>query len=328
VYVVSVQVRGFRDLSSATLADCDRSTHLVGPSPAVTALGDAIELAFAALSHEQLHRWAIRVGLLPEGAPVTESEAEFPDELLDCDPIASQALLAPVAKRALRVEVELHLDPPLFGQLRELAAREPRVVTALAERPTIRLAVGVLFTTTFDGLAIHLDTFAVGDVRFPVNGTERPHWLSRFLRGLRGRFHRFDPADDLPRQLLDAATSRDRHASYTAWQDALQPDGPRLRVARGTNDGPVLLGNNLPLRRHGQAGLDRATLAAAIHLSGADILWAESEDALLQAAVEADPSPLEQVFMVGPTGGVRVQADVPEDQPALRARRAWGAPRS
>jgi hypothetical protein len=328
VYIVSIQARGFRDLPSASIDHCSRWMRLRGPGPATTALGDAVELGFAALSNAALARLALRWGLITENATPPEDDHAFPDQLDHCDPIAARALVASDAKRSLNVDLELHLDPPLFGQLRELAAREPRVVTALSERPTIRISVGALFTTTFDALAIHLDDFSVGDQRFPTHGKDRPPWLDRFLRGLRGRFHRFDLGDDAPGQLLHAATSRDEHDAYLAWQSALAPDGPQLRIARGPEDQPVLLGDGLPLRRHGQVGLDRASLAAAIHLSHADILWAESDDPLLQAAVESSPSPLEQVFSVSASGGIEVVSDRPEQKTALQAPRAWGAPRS
>jgi hypothetical protein len=328
MYVVSIRVRGFRDLPAARVEDCERWMRLRGPSPAVTALGDAIELVFAALSETALARLAWRWGMIAEGLPPGDPELNFPDQLDQLDPVAARALLAPDAKRSLKVDLELHLDPPLYRQLRELAAREPRVVTALAERPTIRLSVGALFTTNHETMAIHLDGFSVGNQRFPTHGKERPQWLSRFLSGLRGRFHRFDLEDDIPEQLLDAATSRDTHDAYLAWQTSFGPAGPHLRVARGADDRPILLGDNRPLRRYGQSGLDRASLAAAIHLSGADILWAESNDPLLQAAVEANPSPLEQVFSVSPDGTVEIAADPPESKTALKAPRAWGAPRS
>lgn len=327
MYIVSAQVRGFRDLPSATITDCARLMRLAGPGPTTTALGDAIELGFAALSHDGLHRLARRWGLVPEQLPPDDTEPGFPDALDWCDPIAAKAIVDPAAGRALRVELELHLDPPLFGQLRDLAGREPRVVTALATRPTIRLSVGALFTSTYDALAVHLQGFSVGEQAFPVHGKERPAWLDRFLRGLRGRFHRFDLSDDAPAQLLEAATSREAHASYLRWQAALGPEGPALRVARGVGDLPMVLGDDLPMRRFGQAGLDRAMLAAAIHLSGADIVWAESDDPMLHDAVRTDPSPLEQVFSVGPSGDVDVQPHAPPPENALRSRRAWGSPR-
>ena len=328
MYLRSIRVRGFADLPNAHIEDCERWMHLHGPSPAVTALGDAIELGFAALSMPALIRLACRLGLIPERLPPEDSSLELPDQIDNLDPVAVKGILSPSARRALNVELELHLDPPLFGRLREHAAREPRLATALATSPTIHLSVGALFTVSHDAMAIHLDGFAVGEQRFPTHGKERPAWLNRFLASLRGRFHRFDLEDDAPAQLLDAATSRDHHAAYHQWQSALGPDGPHLRVARGADDRPTLLGDDQPLRRYGQAGQDRAALAAAIHLSGADILWAESADALLKQAVESDPSPLEQVFSVSPTGTVSVAASVPDEKPALKGPRAWGAPRS
>ena len=328
MYIRSIRVRGFRDLPEAHIENCDRWMDLQGPSPAVTALGDAIELGFSVLSVTALARLAWRWGMVSDSLPPAEEGLDFPEQLDQLDPVAVQAILAPGARRALKVDLELHLDPPLFGRLREHAAREPRVVTALADRPTIQLSVGALFTLSLDTMAIHLDGFAVGNQRFPTHGKDRPAWLNRFLASLRGRFHRFDLEDDFPEQLLDAATSREGHAAYAAWQSALAPDGPSLRVARGADDRPILLGDDQPMRRYGQAGQDRASLAAAIHLSGADILWAESDDDLLKRAVEANPSPLEQVFTVSPRGTTGVQSDSPSDKPAIKGPLAWRAPRS
>ena len=113
-----------------------------------------------------------------------------------------------------------------------------------------------------------------------------------------------------------------------AWQNALGPDGPHLRVAKDANDLPVLLGNDLPLRRYGPPIVDMATLAAAIHLTNADILWAESDGLVLSNATETDPSPLEQVFRVGSNGTIQVEADPPRPQPTRGTPRAWATSKS
>lgn len=324
MYILSVRARGFRDLPSVTLEDCGRRVDLRGPSPETTALGDAIELVFAALSHGLLHRMALRWGLVADDALPDPSELDFPDELHGCDPVAAAALLAPGPRRSLHCSITLQLDPPLFGQLRDHASREPRVATALADKPTITVGVGALFTRSLQTMAIHVDEFCVGDVRFPVHGKERPAWIHPVLHSLANRHHRHDPADDIPEALLEAATSRDRHAAYRTWQQALAPDGPLLRIARDGSGLPILMGDDLPLRRHGLATSNRAALAAAIHLSGADIFWAESEDPLLEDAIQKDPSPLEQVFSIGPGGSMSLTVDPPEPTGVLTAKRAWG----
>ena len=330
MYIVSIDVRGLRDLPRYTRQDLQRVVSLSGPGPEVTALGDAIELGLAALSWKALERLCRRWGLIGPDAVLEREDDGLPDAVDVTDPDAAKALLASDGQRAVKVELELALDPPLFGQLRELAVREPRVVTALAARPTVTLSVGVLFTSTFDALAVTLHGVSVGEQPFQVHGSDRPAWLDRFLRRLRGRFHRFDLGDDLPASLLAAATSRGRHADYRRWQEALGPTGPVLRAARGVDDRPVLLADDLPIRRLGRAGEMRALLAASIHLSRADMVWAEPGEAmeLLTEAVQGDASPLEQVFCVHADGEIEVEAVVEAPSAALMGRRPWGEGRS
>jgi hypothetical protein len=326
MYIVSIGVRGHRDLPRYNCHDLQRVMSLAGPSPAVTALGDAIELGFAALSWSALEQLCRRWGLIASDAVLPREGDELPDSVQFQDPDAARALVDPAAQRALKVELELALDPPLFGQLRELAVREPRVVTALAARPTVTLRVGALFTSSHDALAITLQGVSVGEQPFQVHGSERPSWLGRFLRGLRDRFHRYEAADSHAADLLACATSRGRHDQYQRWQQSMGADGPFLRAARGVNDRPILLADDLPLRRLGHCGQRRAQLAAAIHLSGADIVWAEpgaSAD-LLRAAVEGNASPLEQVFCVTRDGELEVAAEVDTPAAALGGGRPWG----
>lgn len=326
MYIVSIDVRGLRDLPQYARGDLRRVVSVAGPGPEVTALGDAIELGLAALSWSALERLCRRWGLIGPEAVLERDNDGLPDAVDVTDPDAARALLAEGAQRAVKVELELALDPPLFGQLRELAVREPRVVTALSARPTVTLSVGVLFTSTFDALAITLHGVSVGEQPFQVHGPERPSWLDRFLRNLRGRFHRFDLNDDLPGALLTAATSWGQHADYRSWQTALGPAGPVLRAARGVDDRPVLLADDLPIRRLGRAGEMRALLAAAIHLSRADVVWAEPGQAmaLLTQAVEGDSSPLEQVFCIHADGELEIEAVVDAPAAALMGRRPWG----
>lgn len=319
MFIAAVEVQGFRDLPRYRAQGLGRQVDLRGPGPATVALGDAIELAFAALSTKGLAAWLTRVGLVDPGeSPEIEGEP-FPTDAGWTDPITATGLLAE-GEQALRVEVELVLDPPLFGRLRELAAREPRVGTALAQRPTVRLAVGALFTSTHDALALSIQRFAVGEEAFPTSTADRPRWMGRFLRELARRFHRMDLCEECPSLLLEAATSRERYAAYQAWCGALGPDGPVLRAARGPGGLPVVLGDELPIRRYGQSGSDRAALAAAIHLSGADVVWAESADPLLDGAVEGDGSPLEQVWKISPQGATVVEPQPEEAPPRVPTR--------
>jgi len=66
MFITAIHARGFRDLPDGRIDGLDRVVDLQGPAPAVTALGDAIELAFAALSEPGLTRLLRRWGLLAD----------------------------------------------------------------------------------------------------------------------------------------------------------------------------------------------------------------------------------------------------------------------
>jgi hypothetical protein len=153
-----------------------------------------------------------------------------------------------------------------------------------------------------DAVAVSIQSVTVGEERFATAGTERAPWLDRFLRGLAGRFHRHDPSVDPAELALRAATSRGRHDDYIGWQGDLRARGFDARAARGPGARPLLLVDGLPVRRHGEPARTAAALAASIHLSGADIVWAETTDEGWLGAAAGEGSPVEQVWRVSPAG--------------------------
>ena len=313
MYITAIHARGFRDLPDGRLDDLGRGVDLKGPSPATTALGDAVELAFAALSTDGLDRLLRRWRLIAEDEIPEITGSPFPDQASWTDRSTARSLVADPDKPNLRVDITLSLDPPLYGLLRSESARDPRVGTALGQGGALSLSVGALFTRTFDTLALTLHAVRIGDESFPTREGERPHWMPRLLRALATRLHRHDAAtsaSDTAAAALEALLSQDRHDAWVAWSTALAPDGPVLRVARGAGGAPILLGDELPLRRHGARAVRDASLAASVHLSGADVVWAESARPWLAAAVDGDASALEQVFRVHPAG-----TSVPTDAP-------------
>ena len=50
MFITAVQIEGLADCPSLTLDGLDRTVRLLGPTPATTALGDGLLLAFAAIS--------------------------------------------------------------------------------------------------------------------------------------------------------------------------------------------------------------------------------------------------------------------------------------
>lgn len=322
MYITSIHARGFRDLPDGRLDGLERLVDLRGPSPESTALGDAIELAFAALSEESLERLLRRWDLLGPGEAPEITGIPFPDQASWTDQTTARSLVADPSSPNLRVDVTLSLDPPLFGRLRTEAARDPRVGSALGQGGALTLSVGALFTQTFDTLALTIHAVRIGDESFPTREGERPHWMPRLLGALASRVCRHDgsrPISDTAASALDALLSQMHHEAWQAWSTALLPDGPVLRVARGPGGTPVLLGDDLPLRRHGARAIQDAGLAAAVHLSGADVVWAEAHRPWLAAAVDGDPSPLEQVFRVHPAGTVAPVVTPPAPTRAARA---------
>jgi hypothetical protein len=316
MFITAVSVRGFADLALFELQDLGRRVELRGPDPASTALGDAIELAFAALSEDALARLLSRWGLLGPGEEAEINGENFPDQATWSDGQAARYLLPPGPERHIQVEVEIEPDPILYGELRAESAREPRLVIGLSEGGRLTLGVGVLFASSFDALALNLQRFEVGGQAFPLHGSDRPSWLDRFLRLLAHRFHRHDPSRSVADDALAAATSRDQFEAYQSWQKCI--DGEHtLRAARGAGDRSLILCNERPLSRWGPTTESLVRLGASVHLSGADVVWAETLPERMESAIEGDGSALEQVFCIHSEGTIRVESTAEPDPPPL-----------
>ena len=304
MFITDVQIEGLADAPSLSLSELDREVRIAGPDPASTALGDGIALVFAALSEPHCAALLQHWGLLgPEEIPDILADP-FPAQASWSDSIAARSLIDDPDRRSITVSITLELDPILFRTLRAQSVRHPRLVTALSGGLNLRLTVGALLATSFDALALSLQSVHIGNESFPTLPRERPSWLTRLLRQLGDRFHRHTPRSDLAAQVMAAATSRQHHHRYQAWQAAMAHLG-MARVAHGPGGVPELLIDERPLWRHGEAGRRAADLAASIHLTGADILWAETSNSELAKGIEA--SALEQVWWVGTEDGAVIR---------------------
>lgn len=316
--VTAIEVQGFRDLPSFRAADLGRIVTVAGPTPAASALGDALELAFAAFhpaaTTAMLRRW----GALGPGEEAEIVGSPLPEQASWSSPLVGRWLVDSLESRHLTVALEIALDPVQYGALRALTAREPRLGSALTRDARASVTIGALFTNRFDAVALAVQSFSVGGEAYPASPGQRPPWVSALLRELGGRFVRFRPESDaLPEEVLEAAISAERFDVYQRWQGALAERLGTVRAARGPGGRAVLLADDLPLRRHGAAGLRLAALNAAVYLSGADLLWAEAPETWLDEAVEGDASPLEQVWRVCADGMLH---------PELSAQRVEQAP--
>jgi len=303
MFISGVQIEGLADCPTLTLTEQERVVRVAGPDPASTALGDGIALVFAALSEPHclalLRHWR----LLGPGESAEILSEPFPAQASWSDTVAARALVDDLDRRSITATLSIELDPLLFRALRAQSVRHPRLITALSGGLTLRITVGALFATSFDALALSLQSVYIGTESFPTLPRERPDWLTRLLKQLGARFHRHVPGGDLAETVLAAATSREHHSRYLAWQAAMSRLGA-ARVARGPGGQAQVLIDERPLWRHGEAGQRTAELAAAIHLNSADILWAETADPLLEQSVTGGA--LEQVWWVGATDGAVV----------------------
>lgn len=327
--VTAADVQGFLDLPRFRTAELGRVVTVRGPGPATTALGDALELFFAAFRADALTRLLRRWGALGPDESAEILGAPLPEQATWTDKVAARWVAG--EHRSLSVTLVLELDPVQYGVLRGLAAREPRMVTALSRAASARITVGGLFATSFDALAITVQSVHIGGESFPCTPGQRPPWMSDFLQGLGERFARHEPAEvaTLPERALGAEISWDRHAAWRRWQETLAPVLGTVRAARGPGGRPVLLADDQPLRRLGHAALSRAALAADACLTGADILWAETEEDWVEAATEGEGSALEQVWRVCREGTIEVRAtheggDDLQPPPPLTLRPAEG----
>jgi hypothetical protein len=299
MWIRSVEVRGLRDLPGQRLDAEPGAVSIAGPDPASTALFDALELSFAAVAGASLLPLLRRVG-----AATAASEASAPGELNLLDPAGLRDWLAP-GQQSLSVTLRLALDPQLHAKLRSAASADPRVALALADDPTLSLVVGAVATTDHSALAVSLQRLDLGAEALWAPEAERPRWQRALLSALGERLARAPGPDPLG-ALRAAQRGRAGFGAYTRWTSALLPAGPRLRLAEDADGAPLLLGDELPLRRFGAAALRRAELAAAAVLSGADVLLVEGDDPLLLPLLEGEGACLEQALCAA--GGPPLQA--------------------
>jgi hypothetical protein len=324
MWIRGIELSGFRDLPSFKASELGQVVGVCGPSPAATAVGDAIALFFAALDSDALRQLLVDWGALaPDDLPDLMGNP-LPEQVTWHDG-RSLAHMVEEGRRDLRVRLELQLDPPTVARLRQDGARDPRLAAALVGGPIASVEVGALFTRDFDAIALSIQGLRVGREDFPTGPAERPAWMLPLLRGLVGRFRRHgtEDADALAERVLEAALSWDRYGRYRAWQEAMgadAADGAEVRAARGVGEQAVLLLGDRPLSRWGQKAVRRAAQAADVYLDDLDLLWVETDDAWVEGATRGESCALEQVWRVHGAGAL-VPVAIAATQPVAGARR-------
>lgn len=306
MYVHGLSITGLSDLPSVTLTDLGRRVSVKGPSPAAMAIGDGLALAFSALSSTALQQLLCHWGLTPPGSSAEIDADPLPTQAVWEDRTLAKRIVSDPRTRKIQVKVTLALDPPLFSDLRALAPREPRLGLALGSGPMVTLEVSAFFAASWDAISLSIQSFSLGEERFPSHGPERPTWLTLFLKKLGERFWMHDANEQTAKRALEMMLSREAepYERYCAWQHSLSSDFGCVRPAYGVENTPILLADNRPMSRFGMFGKNRVQLASSIFLSNTDVLWLETEGGWADAFIEGDGSPLEQLWTVSPTGNI------------------------
>ena len=186
VHIRRLAFEGLRALPDFEATGLQRVVPVAGTAAGRTALADAITIALSPFSLEGTVGAARLLGL---GDACEVTGDDFPEELVVQRPEVARALFTDA--RIFKIKLDLELDPPQYGEIRAAALRDPRMVSALAARDTtLGVSVGWVFTRDFQIAATSVLGVRLGDVELPLAGDDRPHWLSRFFRGMSGRLHR------------------------------------------------------------------------------------------------------------------------------------------
>ncbi len=311
MYVTRSKADGLRD-ALPEWSEHDRVVELpAGPDPARCALADSLVL-FAAALHDDPGR--LLVGL-EWGVLERVGDADLGDlELHGLNPAVVQGMVEP-GHHSITVDVELQLDEPAFAQLRRHAARDPRLVTALGQRPALSVKVGWLFNGDYTVATPSTLGVRVGDVAFETVGRERPPWLPEVLGAIGNRFLRTDPFEPpfmLAERLRSAMMSHDPERRRRFAELVHLFGEPPFDTGRGAPSFGIAEYDRVPflvfgeglhrLRQVGRATGDALRVAAAAWIDRPDVLVVTEPVSAgvldwLRALPELDDAPVEQVWV-------------------------------
>jgi hypothetical protein len=277
------------------------------------ALLDAVELAMAVCDPLRSAASLVALGIVDNADDV---EVIVEDELpvqVSFEQGDAEQLVDPDMGRTLRIHLDLALDPPLFGRLREQALRDPRLVNALGDA-TLALRLGWIWTNDLRTASLGLLGIAVGEVSFPIAGSDRPKWLPELLREISGRVKRvaYDAPEVVAARLHAAAVapSPERRRRFAKVAEALgEPpfELGRLELTqlRGRIQ-PCFSPRLLRARQLGPAAAEALRLVEAVWLEQPDVLLVERPgacqavpvdvEAWLETRTQGDHATLEQVL--------------------------------
>ena len=306
MYVRSLSIHGLADLPSFRAEDLGRQVVITGPSPAASAVGDGLALVFSALSERALSQLLLRWGLIQAPAEAEIAVEGVPVQATWTDRRLAKSIVADHGSRTVRARAELLLDPPMSTNLRNHAAREPRLAVGLEGAPVVSIEVSAFFGVSWDVLSISVQSVVIGGERFPVATNERAPWLSWLLKTLGERFVSHDETQDHAAKALSAlvSPSPERHAPVSMWERLTPASLGRVRVAQLDSGRAVFLGDDRPLARHGAQAVRVVEQSVSATMMGADVMWLGTPEGPLSVLTEDDESPLEQVWTVTPDGTI------------------------
>lgn len=307
----SVSIQGLAGLSSDPLDPLGRVVRVGGSPRCTRSLIDGLLLGFGAL--EPLVA-AGALGWL--GVSAQEDQGSW----VIGSPARLRGLLTPGPTSTVSVRLELELDPPQFGALREQAITDPDLVDALGEA-TLRLNTGWAFTTDNEVGTPSVLSAQLGGHRLDLQTRK---WVLPWLQGLGTRLNVHTPGRPDPVRWARCGRSADPERR-SAFHRAVRVLGrapfelPALHVVEEAGAPWLALGEELlPLERFGPRAQNAVALVEAVFLDDAEILVVEEPGALslrpravvnwLARQAEEEGSPLEQVFLVGPGGGLTLRS--------------------
>lgn len=319
MWITGIRTEGFAPLAELEIEDLPRAAFIHGPADHCEQVAAALQLFFAGLLPERLPLVLVDLGFDPDPEGIEVLGQPLPDQARWTMPWAARALLADPGARNLKIRLSMALDPLQFRFLREHAGRHPWLVTALAEGARVEITVGWLFDKDHAAAAVSVLRVVLGEERVPVAGPESPNWLPAFLQGLARRFRALPLAGgSLPHAaeawleaLTDPRPARLQAATKLAASLASPPFSlDAARPVRWGEQAAVVTGPAArPLAWSGPAAVEAVELAAAVHLSGAEILClrhpglqqpdAEATMAWLEHSATEPASALEQVIVLG-----------------------------
>ena len=313
----SVALRGLAGLSEERLSGLDRVVRASGGRRERRAFADGLMLAFGALD---ALRGAHALGWIGVAAVHDDPNWLIPE------PARLRGLLEGTTFSA---QVELELDPPQFGQLRQRAKADPDLVDALGEA-TLRLSTGWACTTDHDLITPNIASARIGGHTLDLG---KP-WVLPWLAGLASRMNAHTPSvPDVDVWSADERSPdperRQAFARAVRTLEAAPFQVGRLRVVQGKGKRWLVLGEDmLPLSRLGPVVQNAIALVESVMLDPSEILVVEEPRALtdrpravlnwLARQAEQDDSPLEQILLLGEGGSVTLDRRRAASPKALR----------